>query len=111
MSSFLGIGGGPINLIVLYYFFSMETKITSQNSLYIILFSQASSILSIILSNNVPKIPIILLISMIISGIIGGDFGRRINKRIDNNIVDKLFTILICVILVICCYNFFKYLN
>lgn len=111
MSSFLGIGGGPINLIVLYYFFSMETKIASQNSLYIILFSQASSILSIILSNNVPKIPIILLISMVISGIIGGDFGRRINKRIDNNIVDKLFIILICVILVICCYNFFKYLN
>ena len=26
MSSFLGIGGGPINLVVLYYFFSMEKK-------------------------------------------------------------------------------------
>ena len=26
MSSFLGIGGGPINLVVLYFFFSMETK-------------------------------------------------------------------------------------
>lgn len=26
MSSFLGIGGGPINLVVLYYFFSMTTK-------------------------------------------------------------------------------------
>ena len=25
-SSFLGIGGGPINLVVLFYFFSMETK-------------------------------------------------------------------------------------
>ena len=27
MSSFLGIGGGPINLVVLYYFFSMDTKV------------------------------------------------------------------------------------
>ena len=26
MSSFLGIGGGPINLVVLAYFFSMSTK-------------------------------------------------------------------------------------
>ena len=38
MSSFLGIGGGPINLVVLFYFFSMETKTAAQNSLYIILF-------------------------------------------------------------------------
>lgn len=41
MSSFLGIGGGPINLVVLYFFFSMTTKVAAQNSLYIILFSQA----------------------------------------------------------------------
>ncbi|MEI3183290.1 MAG: sulfite exporter TauE/SafE family protein [Lachnospiraceae bacterium] len=39
MSSFLGIGGGPINLVVLLYFFSMDTKAAAQNSLYIILFS------------------------------------------------------------------------
>ena len=37
MSSFLGIGGGPINLVVLGYFFSMQTKTAAQNSLYIIL--------------------------------------------------------------------------
>ena len=46
MSSFLGIGGGPINLVVLYFFFSMTTKTAAQNSLYIILFSQATSFLS-----------------------------------------------------------------
>jgi len=40
MSSFLGIGGGPINLVVLYYFFSMDTKTAAANSLYIIFFSQ-----------------------------------------------------------------------
>ena len=46
MSSFLGIGGGPINLVVLFYFFSMETKTAAQNSLYIILFSQITSLLT-----------------------------------------------------------------
>ena len=29
MSAFLGIGGGPINLVVLYFFFSMETKVAA----------------------------------------------------------------------------------
>ena len=33
MSSFLGIGGGPINLVELYFFFSMDTKIAASNSL------------------------------------------------------------------------------
>ena len=44
MSSFLGIGGGPINLVVLYFFFSMETKVAAQNSLYIILIFQITGI-------------------------------------------------------------------
>lgn len=44
-SSFLGIGGGPINLVALGFFFSMETKTAAANSLYIILFSQAASLL------------------------------------------------------------------
>lgn len=44
MSAFLGIGGGPINLVVLYYFFSMETKAAAQNSLYIIMISQLVSV-------------------------------------------------------------------
>ena len=39
ISSFLGIGGGPLNLVVLYFFMSMDTKPAAQNSLYIILIS------------------------------------------------------------------------
>ena len=39
MSSFLGIGGGPINLMVLGFFFRMSTKESALASLYIIVFS------------------------------------------------------------------------
>ena len=55
MSSFLGIGGGPINLVVLFYFFSMETKTAAQNSLYIILFSQITSLLTTLITHSVPE--------------------------------------------------------
>ena len=34
LSSFLGIGGGPINLVILFFFFSMSTKEAAENSLY-----------------------------------------------------------------------------
>ena len=53
LSSFLGIGGGPINLLVLHYFFSMERKKAALNSLYIILFSQLCG-LAVVLLNGSP---------------------------------------------------------
>ena len=109
MSSFLGIGGGPINLVVLYFFFSMETKAAAQNSLYIIFFSQLSSLLFTVLGGAVPAFPPFLFVCMVCCGILGGMVGRRINKRIDGNTVSKLFLGLLAVIMGVCCYNFFQY--
>ncbi len=110
LSSFLGIGGGPINLMVLYYFFSMETKTAAQNSLYIIFFSQLASLLFTLISRNVPDFPVILFVCMVCCGILGGVVGRKINKKIDGKTVSKLFLILMVVIMCICCYNFFRYI-
>ena len=109
MSSFLGIGGGPINLVVLYYFFSMETKPAAQNSLYIILLSQTASLLFTIVRGKVPEFPAVLFACMVCCGILGGVVGRKINKRIDSQMVNKLFLGLLVVIMGVCCYNFFRY--
>ena len=109
MSSFLGIGGGPINLVVLGYFFSMQTKTAAQNSLYIILISQITSLLFTIVTGKVPEFPVVLFAVMVCCGILGGVVGRKINSRIDNAAVDKLFLGLLTVIMLICCYNFYQY--
>ena len=111
MSSFLGIGGGPINLVVLYFFFSMTTKVAAQNSLYIILFSQAASFLMTLFTNTVPDVSASLLTGMIICGLFGGMAGRGINKKIDDHVVDKLFILLMIVIIGINIYNTIKYLG
>lgn len=110
MSSFLGIGGGPINLVVLYYFFTMSTKVAAQNSLYIILFSQAASFLKTVIGRTVPEFEILLLVGMVACGIAGGIVGRKINKKIDEKMVDKLFIGLMVVIILINIYNIFKYI-
>lgn len=52
ISFFLGIGGGPYNVAVLFFFFSMNAKETAKSSLHIIIFSQVSSIASAILSDS-----------------------------------------------------------
>ena len=107
MSSFLGIGGGPINLVVLGYLFSMDSKTAAANSLYIILFSQLASLISTLLS-GLPTFRPLVLVVMVVGGIGGGIAGRSLNKKMDNRAVDKLFIGLMTVIIGICFYNTIK---
>lgn len=111
MSSFLGIGGGPINLVVLSYFFSMDAKTAAANSLYIILFSQTTSLLSTIAMHSVPEFDYRTLVFMVVGGILGGMTGRAANKRLDNSSVDKLFIALMAIIIGISGYNTWQYLK
>lgn len=109
-SSFLGIGGGPINLVVLFFFFSMDTKTAAQNSLYIILFSQITSLVNTLVTRTVPEFSIALLVLMVGGGILGGMAGRAINKKIDGSVVNRLFIGLMGVIMLICVYNIYQFM-
>ena len=126
MSSFLGIGGGPINLVVLFFFFSMSTKVAAENSLYIIFFSQLTSLASSVaseiapsgnpvddvlrmISNGIPEFPIPLLLLMVIGGIAGGICGRALNKKLSERTVDKLFVLLMLVIIGINIFNIYRF--
>lgn len=105
MSSFLGIGGGPVNLVVLGFFFGMDTKTAAANSLYIILFSQIASLLATFLTASVPEFAWFALLLMVAGGIGGGIMGRQFNRKMDNKAVDKLFVFLMILIILICVYN------
>ena len=109
-SSCLGIGGGPINLVVLFYFFSMDTKTAAQNSLYIILFSQITSLINTLVTRTVPEFSLILLVLMVACGILGGVAGRIVNKKIAAETVNKLFIGLMVIIMLICVYNIYQFM-
>ena len=108
-ASFLGIGGGPINLVVLFFFFSMSTKTAAENSLYIIFFSQIASLVSSLLTGSVPEFQISMLVLMAAGGIGGGIAGRVINKRLTDRLVNRLFIVLMVVILFINIYNIYRF--
>ena len=111
ISSFLGIGGGPINLMVLSFFFSMDTKVAAQNSLYIILFSQITNLLTTLITGSVPEFEWLALGLMVAGGIGGGMVGRTLYKKMNLKAVNVLYICLMFIIVSISIYNCVKYLN
>ena len=109
MSSFLGIGGGPINLVVLYFFFSMDTKTAAANSLYIIFFSQLCSLLTTLATGSVPDFRWPVLALMVAGGLGGGVLGRKPNQRLRGEDVERLFVALMAVIICISLFNTWRY--
>lgn len=108
ISSFLGIGGGPMNLVVLYYFFSMSTKAAVENSLYIIMYSQIASLI-LTVATKVPDFDRLYFVVMALGGLAGGIGGRKINKYIEERTVNKLFIMLMLVMIVINVYNMYQF--
>ena len=111
MSSFLGIGGGPINIMVLHFFFAMDSKTAAANSLYVIAFSQFTSLISTLVTNTVPDFKLTALAFMVLGGLLGSMAGRAVNKKMDNRAVDKLFIGMMTVIIFISIYNCVKYFS
>lgn len=105
VSAFLGIGGGPMNVALLFFFFSMDAKEAAKNSIFIIMFSQAASLLSALAKQNVPEFVWYHLVLMAAGGIGGALLGAAISKKLDNKAVERLLLVLMLVIIGINVYN------
>ena len=110
LGSFLGIGGGPINVAVLYFFYSMSTKVAAQNSLYIILISQGTGLLKVALFGSIPNISFEILVGMIICGIVGSEIGNKLNRQMSERTVKCFFEASMILILGINIYNIICYI-
>ncbi|MGN0182981.1 MAG: sulfite exporter TauE/SafE family protein [Candidatus Ornithomonoglobus sp.] len=110
-SSFLGIGGGPINIMFLSVMFSFGVQTSRAYSLFIIMCSQISSVLWQIGKGSVPEFPMPLMLIMASCGIMGGVAGLRIKKCLKPAKINTLFNAVQMVIMCICIYNFINYNN
>lgn len=79
-------------------------------SIYIIMFSQISSLISTLAKGDVPEFKPQTLLLMVACGILGGFAGSTVNKKIDGKTVDRLFIGLMAVIIVINIFNIYRYM-
>ena len=87
----------------------MSTKEAALSSLYIIMFSQITSLVQTVATGSIPDVQIWYFASMVIGGIAGGTIGSKINKKIKEEDVNKLFIFLMVVIVLINIYNVVRF--
>ena len=96
-SSFLGIGGGPINVALIIYLFSFDTKTATVCSLVTILFAQISKLTTVFDLSIAPV--------MIVGAIAGGFIGASLNKKCSEAAVEKAFNAVQLLVLAISIFN------
>lgn len=111
-ASFLGIGGGPINVAVLTLFFSLNVKESAVYSVAIIFFSQISKLATLFVSTGIEpyshqwKTLVFILPAAILGGIIGSKF----NRRFDDKLIRKIFSAVMLLLVALNVYNGFSYM-
>lgn len=107
LSSFLGIGGGPINVAVFIIFFGIPIKIATVYSITTILFSQFSKIFSLLIFSNFNDYNYRVLIYIICAGALGGLLGAKFSSVLSENKVSFIFQIVVLLVLFLNFYNLF----
>lgn len=105
ISSFLGIGGGPINVALLIFIFSFDIKTATLCSIITILFAQISKLSLVALSTGFSGYDLSMLPPMLVGAVSGGFIGSRLNKKLSEKAVVICFNGVQCLVFSICIYN------
>ena len=103
-SSFLGIGG-PINVALIIYLFSFDTKTATVCSLVTILFAQISKLTTVALTTGFGVFDLSIAPVMIVGAIAGGFIGASLNKKCSEAAVEKAFNAVQLLVLAISIFN------
>ena len=105
ISSFLGIGGGPMNVAILMLLFAMEIKEATFASIVTIMFAQIAKVVTILASGGFGGYNLSMLPFMVIAGVLGGLIGSFVGKKISNKFTAVAFNLMQIAVMIICVIN------
>lgn len=103
-AAFLGIGGGPFNMLVLTAYYRMPYKKAALYSLFVILFSQGAAIVTAALG-DVTVFDTSYLLAAAVAGICGGVIGRHLAAQLPEKTVRTLYSGALVFIIALCLFN------
>jgi len=111
LSTFLGIGGGPINVALLIFIFNFDAKKAAIYSIASIFFSQFMKLSSLVPVLHKLPIDLHLLPFIMVSAIVGGYLGSTISAKASNKFVLNLYKVVVVFVIGLNIYNGLIILN
>lgn len=108
VSSFLGIGGGAINVALIIFVFACDVKTATLCSIITILFAQAPKVASVLLTGNYELHNLPMLPGMVAGAALGGWIGSQLNQKFTEKAVEKAFNSVQVLVFFICLSNIFR---
>ncbi len=105
IASFLGVGGGPVNVAFLVLFLSMTMKEAAVYSVGIIFFSQLSKLITMAVNTSIPHVNPITVCAAVACAVLGGILGAKANKKGNEKSLKTVFTIVVATIAIVNFYN------
>ena len=110
ISSFLGIGGGPLNIPAISMLMGVDSKRAAVYSIFVILCSQAASLGVSLASNGYAGLNMTPLFAMIPASIAGGFIGPFIHRKMRAESFEKYFNLLLWLLIALNVYNIWSVL-
>lgn len=104
-SSFLSIGGGPINVALIVYLYGYDTKTASICSLVAILFAQISKLTTVAVTTGFSGFDLEMAPAMVLGAVAGGFIGAALNRRCKEKTVEAAFNVVQMLVLLIAAVN------
>lgn len=105
LASFLGIGGGPINVALVMFLFWTKLKEATVYSIIMIFCSQLFKLLTIYFTTGFGSYDKTILLYIIPAAIIGGFIGARLSGKLSDRAVKKVYQLIIICVLLLTFYN------
>ncbi len=101
ISSFLSIGGGPLNVAVYCLLFGTTLKLAVAYSITTILFAQGTQLTNILLTQDLSTYPLLYLLCIVPTAIAGGIVGQMIYRRISDKAISLILSSTMFIVLCI----------
>ncbi|MCL2705367.1 MAG: sulfite exporter TauE/SafE family protein [Spirochaetaceae bacterium] len=101
IASFLGIGGGPLNVPIFMIFFGLGIKDATAYSIVIILFAHLSRLITLGLTVGYFYFDLAILPYVIVAASLGGLIGAKLTKVFSDKTVKRLFQATLCLVMLL----------
>lgn len=104
-STFLGIGGGPINVACLMFCFGMDIKVATVYSIITIFFSQLAKLITLAGTVGFASFDLKLLWAIIPAALLGGYIGGLLSKHLTQKQLTKIYSMVVLLVILLNVYN------